>query len=323
MYGPVGALLEGAVLLWASLAGACEIAFGVAAAVVAAAAAVVAVAVAAGVARADGEGDADAEGVGVGEGSLDPSLVSVPVTLMLLLMRLTRQFTADPPTLAVPLHWLTVTGTALLTLDLGSTVQFATPPPPFAEPLHCVIAAPLVGSGNGVQAAPSGPPLPDPTHWLTVALAIRCGLALFCSILFVIFTLHSTLCAASLSESLHCRTEVTRPVERVVKLPLGVEQRPSVHSRVTVVSELVAVALIVLTTVTVHVSAVVAPSGPGPWPLHWSTAMLEAWAAVGRANPTIENDPASRRSAITAVCQERRDGGPVGRIVLILICPTW
>jgi hypothetical protein len=41
-----------------------------------------------------------------------------------------------PPLLPVPLHWLTRTGIAVLTLDVGDTEQTAAEPPPVTEPLH-------------------------------------------------------------------------------------------------------------------------------------------------------------------------------------------
>jgi hypothetical protein len=41
-----------------------------------------------------------------------------------------------PPLLPVPLHWLTRTGIAALTLDVGDTEQTAAEPPPVTEPLH-------------------------------------------------------------------------------------------------------------------------------------------------------------------------------------------
>jgi hypothetical protein len=65
-------------------------------------------------------------------------------------------------------------------------------------------------------------------------------------------------------------------MESVMNVPFAVEHGPSVHSRVTVVLEYVLEPLIVLTTLTVHLSAVVAPPTPGPWLLHWSTVMVEA-----------------------------------------------
>jgi len=117
--------------------------------------------------------------------------------------------------------------------------------------------------------------------------------------LLVTSTLQLILCAASLSESLHCRTLVTSPVDVVVNVPFGVEQGPSLQARVTVVVELVFVPLMVLTTVTVQAIAVVAPSAAGPWPLHWSTPMDEATAAVGQASPIIENVPVRTSRAIT------------------------
>jgi len=247
---------------------------------------------------------------------------------MMWLMRLTVQVTADPPGFPVPLHWLTVRGIAVLTWDLGSTVQRALPPPPLAEPLHWVTQAPVAVAvaGNGVQSDPSGLPLPELTHWLTVALLSGGGTAPFCLMLFVTSTLQSIVCAASLSESLHCRTEVTRPAEWVVKVPFGVAHGASVQSRVTVVVELVAWSLIVLTTVTVHLSAVVAPSAPGPWLLHWSTTKLDARVAVGMANPTIENAPVRMSRAITTLCRVCRNGElwvrVVVRVVRVLMRPT-
>jgi len=60
----------------------------------------------------------------------------------------------------------------------------------------------------------------------------------------------------------------------------------------------------VLTTLTVHFIAVVAPPTPGPWPLHWSTAMVEAWAVVDRANPAMDNALVSSIRAITIARNE-------------------
>jgi hypothetical protein len=66
----------------------------------------------------------------------------------------------------------------------------------------------------------------------------------------------------------------------------------------------VVVPLIVLTTLTVHFIAVVAPPTPGPWPLHWSTTMVEAWAVVGRTNPAMDNALVSSIRAITIARHE-------------------
>jgi hypothetical protein len=92
-------------------------------------------------------------------------------------------------------------------------------------------------------------------------------------------------------------------------VPFGDEQGPMVHCRVTVVLEYVDVPLIVLTTVTVHFSAVVAPAVPATWVLHWSTDMVEAWAVVGRANPAMVNVPMSTSRAISIVPQVCRGAG--------------
>jgi hypothetical protein len=129
--------------------------------------------------------------------------------------------------------------------------------------------------------------------------------------LLVILTLHTIGWAASLSELLHCRTAVTRELELVVDVPFGLEQGPRVHSRVTVVVELVAVPLIVLTTVTVHFKPVVAPAVPGPWPLHWSTLAEAAWAGAAAASPATQNaqDASIRAITIAGNLGRRRAGG--------------
>jgi len=160
------------------------------------------------------------------------------------------------------------------------------------------------GGGEGLQL--TAPPVPEPTHWFTVEAVTGCAPGVSRPMLFVTLTSQLIVCAASLSELLHCLMVVTRLTASVVNVPFGAEHGPSVHSRVTVVVEYVRVPLIVLTTVTVHFIAVVAPSAAGPWPLHWSTTMLEAWAAVGRANPAMENAPVSIISAITNARQVGR-----------------
>jgi hypothetical protein len=93
-----------------------------------------------------------------------------------------------------------------------------------------------------------------------------------------------------------------------------------VHSRVTVVLERVDVPLTVLTTVTVHVSAVVAPAVPGTWTLHWSTAMVAAWAAVGSASPARENAPVSMIRAVTMMRQVDRQAELCAGSEWVLMC---
>ena len=129
-------------------------------------------------------------------------------------------------------------------------------------------------------------------------------------------------CAASLSELLHCWTMVTRLLERVVNVPFGVEQGPSEHSLVTVVVELVVVPLIVLTTVTVHFIPVVAPSARGPWPLHWSTTMVAAFAVVGMATPARENVQVSITRASKIVRHAGREAELGAGIMSVLMWPT-
>jgi hypothetical protein len=223
-------------------------------------------------------------------------------------MMLVLQDTADPPTFPVPLHWSTVIGTARLTRERRSTVQRTVPPPPLPEPLHWVTMGP--DTGEGLQSATPPPPLAEPTHSVTVGAARGSAPRVLRTMLLVMETLQLIACAASLSELLHCRMAVTRLAEVVVKVPFGVEQGPRVQSRVTVVAECVVVPLTVLTTVTVHRIAVVAPSAPGPCPLHWSTAIVAALAAVGRARVTIEKALARSIRAITMTRQVGREAGP-------------
>lgn len=153
-----------------------------------------------------------------------------PITLVVTLV---LQVIADPPGFPVPLHWLTVTGIARLTRDEVSTVQCTMPPPPLAEPLHWVTIAPAL-AWKGWQ--PALPP-PEPTHWLTVAPVRGLASGVPSLMVFVMVTAQSIVCAASLSELLHCRTVVTRLADSVLNVPFGVEQGPRVHSRVTVVVE--------------------------------------------------------------------------------------
>lgn len=183
---------------------------------------------------------------------------------VMLVMRLVRHVTTVPPGLPVPLHWLTVIGIAGRTVEAVPTVQATVPPPPFPEPLHCVTVAPVVVAGKGSQVFAPPPPWAEPTHWFTVAAVAGCAPGVFALMLFVIVTSQLIGCAASLSEPLHWVTLVTRLVERVVNVPFADEQGPRVHSRVTVVVELVVVPLIVLTTMTLQFSCVVAPSALGP-----------------------------------------------------------
>jgi hypothetical protein len=220
-----------------------------------------------------GEGVPDALAAGVLVGAV-VGACDDPAGPVILVTMLAVHVSADPPTFPLPLHWLTLIGIAALTLELWSTVQCTAPPPPLPEPLHWVTMLPL--TGPGWQPTTAEPPVPEPTHWVTVGARRGCAPVVSRQMLLVMVTLQRIVCAASLSELLHCRTSVTRLVELVVVVPFGAEQGPRVHSRVTVVVELVAVPLIVLTTVTVHFNAVVAPAAEGPWLLHWSTDTVAA-----------------------------------------------
>ena len=108
------------------------------------------------------------------------------------------------------------------------------------------------------------PPLPDPTHWFTVAADTGWEPDALPLMLLMMVTRQMIGCAASLSEPLHCRTDVTRSVECVTNVPFPCAQGPREQCRVTVVVELVFLPLMVLTTVTLQVIPVVAPIAPGP-----------------------------------------------------------
>jgi hypothetical protein len=260
-----------------------------------------------------------AEGVGVG-------VAVAAAAAVILVMTLAWQDTEDPPGLPVPLHWLTVIGIARLTLDAGSTEQSSLPPPPLAEPLHWVTVAAPALAGEGVHRAAAA--AAEPAHWLVLARVRGFASAALALMLFVILTSQLIVWAASLSELLHCWTVVTTLLDRVVNVPFGVEQGPSRHSRVTVVTELVLLPLMVLTTVTVHLRSVVAPSAAGAWPLHWSMVVVAAWAAGGRATDVTENAPVS----ITRTSTIADHGCPAAGcppaalaegIVTVLIWPPW
>ena len=166
------------------------------------------------------------------------------------------------------LHWLTLIGIARLIFDAEPTVQCTVAPPPFADPLHWVTVALVVVAGKGAQFTVPPPPWPEPTHWLEVAAATGFAPGVSALMLFVIVTRQVIGCAASLSEPLHWSMLVTKLVELLVNVPFPGGHGPSEHWRVSVVLELVVPPLIVLTTVTVQVIAVVAPVGPGPMLLH-------------------------------------------------------
>ena len=92
-------------------------------------------------------------------------VVVVVTAAMKWLVTVVMQVTALPPPVAVPLHWLTVTGNAdVPPVTVQPTV--VSPryvPPPVPEPLHCVTVA-LVVLPLGAQISVLPPPPADPTH---------------------------------------------------------------------------------------------------------------------------------------------------------------
>jgi hypothetical protein len=206
-----------------------------------------------------------------------------------------RQVSTVPPALPVPLHWLTRIVIAGATVEPEPTAQSAVPPPPFADPLHWVTVAPLVVAGKGLQLTVPPPPPAEPTHWLIVAAVTGDAPGVSALMLLVTLTVQLIGWAASLSDPLHWVMSVTRSAEPLVKVPFPPGQGSSEHCRVTVVDEDVIPELIVLTTVTVQVMPVVAPAGPGPTLLHWST--LSTAAAAGelpRLTAAAENEAVNR-----------------------------
>jgi hypothetical protein len=117
-------------------------------------------------------------------------------------------------------------------------------------------------------------------------------------------------------------TVVTRLGELLVNVPFPGGHGPRVHSRVTVVVELVVLPRTVFTTVTVHFMPVEAPSGVAAWPLHWSMVRVAACADDGDMAATAnENNPASSRAMSTA-CPARRRAEPGARSVVVAILIT-
>lgn len=120
--------------------------------------------------------------------------------------------------------------------------------------------------------------------------------------LFVMFTVQVIGCAASLLEPLHWLTFVTRSVELLTKVPFPPGHGSRAHSRVKVVVELDTPPSSVLTTVTVQVSAVVAPMAPGPMLLHCANESVAASADDRcRDMPATENAIANKARTIPAV----------------------
>jgi len=163
---------------------------------------------------------------------------------LMLVVKLAEQVSRVPPLFPVPLHWVTVTGVAKLTLDAVATVQTAVEPPPFTEPLHWVTMAGTVLAGNGLHSSEPvvalylPPPPPVPTHWLDVAADTGVASNVSELMSFVITTLHVTFGgAASFAEPLHWLTLVTRLVDLLTNGPVSPGHTPGVHTRVTVVVE--------------------------------------------------------------------------------------
>jgi hypothetical protein len=257
-----------------------------------------------------GEGDALGEEAAPGEGLVDGVAladgVGVAAAAVIVVLIDVRQVSTAPPALPVPLHWLTEIGMTGLTVDAGSTEQLTVPPPPFAEPLHCVTVALVVVAGNGAQVLLPPPPPADPTHWLTVAAVTGSAPGVSALMLLVMLTSQLIGWAASLSEPLHWLIEVTRSLELVVVEPLPGAHGSREHCRLTVVVDEVVPPLMVLMTVTEQVMPVVAPMGPGPTLLHWSTVSVAACAGAERLMAPNEKLVRRSKNAASAGRHSRR-----------------
>jgi hypothetical protein len=102
------------------------------------------------------------------------------------------------------LHWLTLTGSAAVTVELVSMEHVMPPPPPVTEPLHWLTGAPLVLAIVQRSAVPA--PL-DPTHWFSVAGVTAELLGLMW---LWMMTLQMTTAADCVADPLHWSTFVTR-----------------------------------------------------------------------------------------------------------------
>jgi len=184
-------------------------------------------------------GDEVGDVVGVGEAS-GSTLLVIDV----------RHVTSEPPPLADPLHWLTVTGRDALCVELGATEQVTVLPPPLPEPLHCVTAAPEVEL-TGLQVIV---PLPsaEPTHSLTVAAV---GVAPPVMLL-VMSTAQTSSPPPPLAEALHWLTESTTSWNVLVTAgpQVGAPAAPVHTCSVTEEPPTPVAASRVLTTVTLHLT---------------------------------------------------------------------
>jgi hypothetical protein len=206
-----------------------------------------------------------ADGAGVVVGVVVVGVVVATKLFAIVVM----QVTALPPPVAVPLHWLTVTGSAEVApvTSQSTVVSPLYVPPPVADPLHWVTVA-LVVLPPGSHAWVLPPPVADPMHWSTVAAGSDAPIGT----LLVTETLQYTLLPPSVTMPSHWFTEVTSWVEIVV-LTTGPEFRgqegngtPAAarHALVVTVELVAPVEVVVFTTVTEHVtwkSAVVGKSG--------------------------------------------------------------
>jgi hypothetical protein len=111
------------------------------------------------------------------------------------------QVTVAPPPLPEPTHWLTVTGSAAVFVDVVTVhrTRFV-PPPPLPEWLHWVtVALVVLPIGEQIFVGCVPPPFPAVLHWLTVA-----GVAVALpTILLTMLTLHVTVAPPPLPEPLH------------------------------------------------------------------------------------------------------------------------
>lgn len=232
-------------------------------------------------------------GVAVGVG------VTTAVTKLLMFV---AQVTVAPPPLPDPLHWLTETRSAEVTVDVG-TVQVTRPaaPPPLPEPLHCVTSAPVVLE-TGLQAVPpAAPSVAEPTHWFTVAGVV----VLSPTMLLVMSTLQMTLLPPPFATPLHWSTAVMMIPSRcdTVVVQRGAAPAAPAHTRVVTVDDPVCVATFnSFTTVTSHSTWSPPPLGVS---LHWDVVVGETAADADCICPVTPTTATSAMSAAPAVARTR------------------
>ena len=248
--------------------------------------------------------------------SWPPTPVPVPVPdaveagAVTLLMMDELHTMSEPPPLAELLHWLIVTSRSASDVEPVPTVQVNELPPPLTESLHWVMSALVVLRPSGLQArSTTVPPANEPLHWLTVAAT---GVP---TPVMSLTTLTEQCSEPPLViAKLHCVTEVTRSVERVVfwvQLAVRSGLAAPWHSfTVTDEPEAPVATFSVLTTVMSHC---IPKPGVSSTLLHCAIVEAEAGEAGPKATASI------RAAAPVRIAAQMRFRRPVVRVLDLLV----